>query len=964
MTKKRSILTWIALLAGGCGASAAPAHDLLLCAIINKDYVIGLTLDTENGIFRRADDGSFQHIGVNFPGIYNLAIDPRDPRVFYAASMNGCLRSSDGGVTWRITTSWDVPEARDVRVDPNSPDHIYLAVPDGIDVSADGGATWTRREKGLPDRGKYTQAIEVDRTRAGRVLAGCESGIYLTEDGALSWRRVLPAKATVDDIEQSPHDPKLWIAVTQGDGAQVSRDGGLTWEKFAGVPDAQALYNVAFDGTNPRRYAIASWTYGVLVTEDGGLTWVDRNAGLPAGHHVFRVGVDPDTGRLYASIYEDELYISDDFGRTWRRDGLEGSRIYNFNFVPREAWRTMMAKADAIILPPPVPVVPPPAVTAFRWPVPPRTVVQGADERRAAYLARIDAVLAWSKAQEKPADPATTNLPALLAMLARRDDTALCSRRVIELMKDPGSGPFWMLPVVGIAYLGRDQLPADARAAIRNAWRTGMQVRGDTENHWAMYYTSLYLMSQLYPNEPGSSWYTGNSSEENLADARDYLLHWMDLTTTIGQGEFNPTGYITEYSIPMLFLATWARDPAMRQRAHMTLDWLFADFAAHSLNGELSAPNARTTDTAVIEHWNDKASFYGWLLFGIIPPLPFNDGFGVYFSSVAKNYELPEVIYRIAVDRDGDYVQRDLKRTRRRWRNSDVLMAPIYKTTYMRRDYVVGSFQGGGSDPIQTHVWDVTWAVRDPRAAHNTMFSLHPMSSAYDMQTYFSELPDPMVKRVTQEKKPFYDSPDKFLGGSRFEQVFQDLDTVVALYDIPPGTRFPHINGFFSRDLAGLTEDKSGWIFARGGNAYLAYRPLAPYSWAPTMLGDRRLYSPRLKNGTIVQAASADEFRSFGEFEDAIKALPLTFTLEPVPTVAMRTLRGKSIVFTYDQAPVIDGAALDYSKWKLFEGPYLNAEKGSRKLTITHGRLQRVLDFNTLTISDSVLPAKERVRAP
>jgi hypothetical protein len=52
----------------------------------------------------------------------------------------------------------------------------------------------------------------------------------------------------------------------------------------------------------------------------------------------------------------------------------------------------------------------------------------------------------------------------------------------------------------------------------------------------------------------------------------------------------------------------------------------------------------------------------------------------------------------------------------------------------------------------------------------------------------------------------------------------------------------------------------------------------------------------------------------------------------------------------------VDGQAVDYTKWKLFEGPYLNAEKGSRKLTLTYGHLQRVLDFNTLTISDSVIP--------
>jgi hypothetical protein len=70
--------------------------------------------------------------------------------------------------------------------------------------------------------------------------------------------------------------------------------------------------------------------------------------------------------------------------------------------------------------------------------------------------------------------------------------------------------------------------------------------------------------------------------------------------------------------------------------------------------------------------------------------------------------------------------------------------------------------------------------------------------------------------------------------------------------------------------------------------------------------------------------------------------------------VKFTTLRGKQVVCTYGAAPVVNGQPVDYTKWKLFEGPYLNAEKGSRQLTLTHGRLERVLDFNTLTITDRV----------
>jgi hypothetical protein len=43
--------------------------------------------------------------------------------------------------------------------------------------------------------------------------------------------------------------------------------------------------------------------------------------------------------------------------------------------------------------------------------------------------------------------------------------------------------------------------------------------------------------------------------------------------------------------------------------------------------------------------------------------------------------------------------------------------------------------------------------------------------------------------------------------------------------------------------------------------------------------------------------------------------------------------------------------------WKLFEGPYLNAELNSQRLVITHGKLTRVLDARAVTITDSVRSA-------
>lgn len=599
-----------------------------------------------------------------------------------------------------------------------------------------------------------------------------------------------------------------------------------------------------------------------------------------------------------------------------------------------------------------------------------REVVESLDVRRNQYLDRVREIQDHRIGLYRDENFTKIDNSAMAILLMRGEEIEACNNRVLELMQEPGTGPFWMFPSTMVAYAGRDKLSTEAQEAIREAWRTTRQLRGDTENHWVMYHTSMYLMAQLYPDEPGSEWWNGLSSSENLEEGKGWLLDWMNISTTIGQGEYNPTHYIGEYAIPLLMLSVWAEDPAMRQRSGMLLDWLFAELATVTLDGMMRGPNSRTDDTSVVERWYALANYFTWQLFGNIPA---GEGFrgwgwGNYFSVLAEYYTVPDVIYRIAVDRRADILQRDRARSRRIWRYGDEHMRPIYKTQYLRDDYAVGSHQGGMSDPIQSHVWDVTWSVDDPRGVHNTMFSLHPHSSGKVMQMFFCTFPEPMPPGVTYEGKPSYNSANKLLGCSPYEEVVQDLDTVIALYDIDPLSDFPQVNGFFSKDLADVTEHESGWIFARGGKTYLAYRSLAAYRWEPHIrypngrdptvteeTGGKILVSPHVKNGTILQAADGDEFANMAAFQAAILALPLSYELDPVPSVRFTSLRGREIVAKYGATPNVNGQPIDYGNWKLYEGPHMNSEVGSGVLTITHGQLGRVLDFNTLSATDFVV---------
>ena len=541
-----------------------------------------------------------------------------------------------------------------------------------------------------------------------------------------------------------------------------------------------------------------------------------------------------------------------------------------------------------------------------------------------------------------PSSSAPFGYANIAAKLWLHEDTAACSRRMEELLAAGPSGDmFWMYPVTAVAYLDGGQLTDSARRALHDSWRTYMPYRGDTENHWVMYYTSLYLMSQLWP---GQVWYNGKSSAENMKEAAGWLESWVHLTTTRGQGEYDSPSYMGYYFLSMSYLAAWAQDPAMKKRASMMIEYLMADYAAEALDGVYVGAHSRVYDREVLEKWAVPSSDFGWVLFGLGHPLdpPSN---AILFYVLASAQRPPEILQHIASDRTEPYTHYELKRTRNRWRFFDDLHGPVYKTTYIRREYAVSSDQGGTLQPIQEHSWDVTWSVPDARGVQNTFFTLNPHSSLHELETYFTFPPDVGISGVVTSKKS-YDSPDKFVGGSPYEQIFQDQDTIIALYDIAPGARFPHINGFFSKDLAEVVEDPSGWIFVRGGDALIACRPLQPYSWKPIEGGGRRLFSPYLQNGIVVQVAARSEFADLQAFRRAILALPLEFSMEGTPWVRFRSLRGKLLEFTYGKPPI------DHSRWPLFGGPFLEAAKDSERLVMKYHEMRRTLDFRSLTITE------------
>ena len=74
-------------------------------------------------------------------------------------------------------------------------------------------------------------------------------------------------------------------------------------------------------------------------------------------------------------------------------------------------------------------------------------------------------------------------------------------------------------------------------------------------------------------------------------------------------------------------------------------------------------------------------------------------------------------------------------------------------------------------------------------------------------------------------------------------------------------------------------------------------------------------------------------------------ALPLEYSLKPTPSVTFTSLDGDVLSVEYGKPLSINGEKVDYSSWKLFDGPFAQADRESESLEMIHGDERYLLDF-------------------
>jgi photosystem II stability/assembly factor-like uncharacterized protein len=278
----------------------------------------------DRGVFKSTDGGATWTKSLfrnDKTGAIDLAMDPRQPDVLYAALWEvfrtphslssggpggGLFKTTDGGATWTELTGrpglpkplWGKSGVTVSGADSNRIYAIIEAAEGGVFLSDDAGQTWRKAndDRRLRQRAFYYTRIYAD-TQVRDTVYILNTGLYRSTDAGKSLRAIRVPHGDNHDLWIAPNDPRRMINSNDG-GANVTINGGESWTD-QDFPTAQ-FYNVVTTAHVPYHVCGAqqdSSTACLSSTGDGSLYAV---GGGESGY----IAPDPrDTDVSYAGSY-------------------------------------------------------------------------------------------------------------------------------------------------------------------------------------------------------------------------------------------------------------------------------------------------------------------------------------------------------------------------------------------------------------------------------------------------------------------------------------------------------------------------------------------------------------------------------------------------------------------------------------------------------------------------------------
>ena len=228
-----------------------------------------------------------------------------------ALDQRGVIRSQDGGTTWAVAASAparplvlrsSVTRPRYVALLAFEENGAFGNVP--LWTSDDGGATWRRSSNGLPIVCTHIASVDVcpdfpayavDPFNPNRRWVSSidtfpsQPRVFISENAGASWQVVATQLARTLSLAADPLVPGRVLAGTEG-GLFVSEDGGQTWLSLGDLPDGAVIRQFAYDPLSATWY-VATIAHGIYRSLDSGANWT-LLAGAP-DHEDPAIAIDP-----------------------------------------------------------------------------------------------------------------------------------------------------------------------------------------------------------------------------------------------------------------------------------------------------------------------------------------------------------------------------------------------------------------------------------------------------------------------------------------------------------------------------------------------------------------------------------------------------------------------------------------------------------------------------------------------
>ncbi|MBT8232398.1 MAG: glycosyl hydrolase [Saprospiraceae bacterium] len=278
-----------------------------------------------DGVYKSVDGGaSWKHMGLkNSEHIAKIIVHPENSDIIWVAAIGplwssggdrGVYRSDDGGETWTATLEIDKHTgATDLIIDPRNPDVLYAATlqrarhvftylgggpGSGIYKSTDGGLTWNKSQKGLPsvDLGRIGLSISPANPEIIYAIveaAKGKSGFYKSTNRGASWQKQSSHTTSGNYYQEIISDPVDENTIYSMDTwMKSSNDGGKSFQNVG--EDTKHVDNHCM-WINPQNtdHWLVGCDGGIYETWDAAKTWQFK-ANLPITQ-FYKVAVDNDT---------------------------------------------------------------------------------------------------------------------------------------------------------------------------------------------------------------------------------------------------------------------------------------------------------------------------------------------------------------------------------------------------------------------------------------------------------------------------------------------------------------------------------------------------------------------------------------------------------------------------------------------------------------------------------------------